>query len=644
MAQRASMAYRKLSARAFLRALVGLIVDNGEGLGLVGGSPGPGRGRQGRGSLRVRETDVKGAGMGRIAVLDPRVADRIAAGEVVERPASVVRELLDNALDAGARTVDIELEEGGRERVRVADDGEGMQRDDAVLAFERHATSKIRTGDDLLHVASLGFRGEALAAIAAVSRVTALTAPAEGQGTRVVLDHGRLLACEPAPRARGTTMDVRGLFAGIPARRKFLKTPATELDHCLRTVRRAALARPAVGFRVRHEGRVVLELAPGSDEARVRALLGDRWGRNLIPIRAEAGRMRVRGWVGRADLHRPTREGIQVVVNGRPVRDGFLIRAATDAFRNTLPPGRYPIAVILLEVPADEVDVNVHPAKAEVRCHRLREVRALVVGAVSDGLGVRAAVPHAPGGLVRPQGGAGGRLAAARPADVARTNWQTLWESPQGRQEAPAVEIDSPAPVEAGADVCPPRRVLAQFRNCFIVAEDREGLLLVDQHVAHERLLYERLRAQLEEGPVPRQAALFPVVLEPGPELVERAREHRERLERCGFVIEDFGVQALRVLEVPAVMGRKTAAEGVLAVLEELGRASRRPAEGLFEHLLATVACHSAVRKGQALTPEKMEYLLQGLDACEAPHHCPHGRVVSLRIDLGPLERAFGRS
>ncbi|RMF76230.1 MAG: hypothetical protein D6738_01890 [Acidobacteria bacterium] len=258
-------------------------------------------------------------------------------------------------------------------------------------------------------------------------------------------------------------------------------------------------------------------------------------------------------------------------------------------------------------------------------------------------MGSRSALPAAPAGLLREARGLPPGAGDAGPPGVRKSAWAPLWGAPPGASGPRAVAEHAEIP--AGAPEAPPaRRALAQFRNCFIVAEDREGLLLVDQHVAHERMLYERLRAQLLEGPVPRQATLFPVVLEPGPELVAIALERREDLERCGFSVEPFGREALRVVEVPAVMGRQTSAEGVLAVLEELARASRRPAERLFEHLLATVACHSAVRKGQPLSPEKMDYLLAGLDACETPHHCPHGRVVSLRVDLGPLERAFGRS
>jgi DNA mismatch repair protein MutL len=585
--------------------------------------------------------------MGNIRVLPQTVADRIAAGEVVERPASVVRELLDNALDAGAARLELDLEDGGRALVALADDGCGMGRDDALLAFERHATSKIRSGDDLDAVRTLGFRGEALAAIGAVAHVTLLTRPAEQEaGTRVVLERGRLSACDPASRARGTTLRVRDLFGGIPARRKFLKSAGTELDHCLRAARRAALARPDVGLRVRHDGRRVLDL-PGVEDAgeRVRALLGDRWGSNLLPVSGEALGMQLWGWVGRSDVHRPTREGIQLLVNRRPVRDPFLLRAVTDAFRNTLPPGRFPVAVVFLDLPPDEVDVNVHPAKLEVRFHRLREVRGLVTGAIAGALGGRAAMPWL-GGAAPPHAGHGAGVApgpqTARPrpptglfdaalaadrADEAVRVATAGWASPP------------PAPAASGRP-----RALAQLRDCYIVAEDDRGLLIVDQHVAHERLLYERLLAQAERGPLPRQAALFPAALEVGPERCEQALAAADLLLCCGFRVESFGTDTIKVSEVPAVMDRQAGPEAVVAVLERLAAGERNPTEPMLHRLLATVACHTAVRKGMPLNREKMDYILGGLEACEAPHHCPHGRVVSLRVDLSALDRNFERS
>jgi DNA mismatch repair protein MutL len=596
--------------------------------------------------------------MTKIRVLPPQVADRIAAGEVVDRPASVLREVLDNALDAGASRIDVDILGGGRERICVADDGHGMSRDDAVLAFERHATSKIATGADLDAVSTLGFRGEALAAIAAVARVTLVTRERGSEaGVRVVLDKGRLVKVEPAPRAPGSTLDVRELFGSVPARRKFLRTVGTELDHSLRAVRRAALARPSVAFRVRHEGRTVLDLpGAGSRHARIRSILGDRLGGLLVEIDAEAGPVVVRGWVGRTDAHRPTRDGLHVFVNARPVRDAFLMRAVQDGFGNTLPPGRFPVAVLDIEMPPDEVDVNVHPAKSEVRFAKPREIRALVAGAVREALGGDAALPglrgmSAVGAGRSPAGGAaaGGEARASADDAAAVSASSSLWDADRLRARADGAvsEMTSGWKEQSGhtsADQGPPtRRALAQHRRCYILAEDADGLLVVDQHVAHERLLYEKLVGEAHDRPLPRQVLLFPAVLELDPEDAEVARDQRALLERCGFVVEPFGGDAVKVSEVPSVYGREAAPEALLTILEQIRRGEPRLGEPMLHLLLATVACHTAVRKGDALSLEKMDYLLSGLDACEAPHHCPHGRVVSLRVDLSTLDDNFDR-
>ena len=582
--------------------------------------------------------------MGHVRVLAPEIADRIAAGEVVERPASVLRELLDNALDAGARRIEIELAGGGRDLVSVADDGCGLDPDDALLAFERHATSKIRSGEDLESVRTLGFRGEALAAIAAVSRVELLTSPASGgEGTRVRIDRGRLLGVERASRAPGTTVQVWELFLGIPARRKFLKSPETELDHCLRAVTRAALARPEVGFWVRHgERTLVSSPAAGEPAGRVADLLGSRLASGLLPIRGDGGRVAVSGWAARTDLHRPTRDDIHLFVNRRPVRDPLLVRAVLDAYRPGLPGGRFPVSVLFIELPPEDVDVNVHPAKSEVRFARPQEVRALLVGAVGQALRGRAAVPAlagSSGALRATSAGAGpGPDHLAPPLPGVRDG-----EGPGPRAlYAPAAPV--PERLDFDEAAVAPARALAQYANCYIVAADERGLLVVDQHVAHERMIYERLIQEAESGPMARQLLLFPQTVELPPGGVEALERERTLFERIGFRFEPFGRSTVVVREVPAVLGR----EAHPATLEDLvARAlegSRAGAEAMFPRLLATVACHSAVRKGMPLSLEQMGYILRGLAACEVPGHCPHGRVISLRVDLAALDRGFDRA
>ncbi|MCU0224170.1 MAG: DNA mismatch repair endonuclease MutL [Acidobacteria bacterium] len=580
--------------------------------------------------------------MGLVRVLPPDVADRIAAGEVVERPASVLRELLDNALDAGSTRVEIELAGGGRDLVSVADDGCGLDPDDALLAFERHATSKIRSGEDLESVRTLGFRGEALAAIAAVSRVEMLTCPGAGsEGTRVRIDRGRLLGVERASRAPGTTIQVWDLFLGIPARRKFLKSPETELDHCLRVVTRAALARPEVGFWVRHGGRTLVS-APSAGEpaGRVADLLGSRLATGLLPVEGDGGRLAVSGWAGRSDLHRPTRDDIHLFVNRRPVRDPLLVRAVLDAYRPGLPGGRFPVSVLFVELPPEDVDVNVHPAKSEVRFSRPQEVRALLFGAIGRALRGRAAVPA----LAQPPVGLSGGGPAAGPGAIPGAT-----SPPAVRDGASPRGLDGAAPPSPGrlawddADG-PPARPLAQFANCYIVAADERGLLVVDQHVAHERMIYERLIAEAESGPMARQLLLFPQTVELPPGGIETLERERGSFERIGFRFEPFGGRTVMVREVPAVLGREARPAALEDLVARAMEGDRSGAEALFPRLLATVACHSAVRKGMPLSLEQMGYILRGLAACEVPGHCPHGRVISLRVDLGALDRGFDRA
>ncbi len=579
--------------------------------------------------------------MGRIHILSPAVADRIAAGEVVERPGAVLRELLDNSRDAGARRIEVDLAAGGVDLVEVADDGHGLGPDDAVLAFERHATSKIRTGEDLAAVATLGFRGEALAAIAAVSRVEMLTRSADSDGgTRVVIDRGKLVNVIPAARAPGTTVTVRDLFAGVPARRKFLKGPGAELEHCLLAATRAALGEWEIGLRVRSEGRDRLVAPPASDPRdRIVQVLGPKWGAALVPATERRGGLVVSVWAGPADLHRTSRDGIHLFVNRRAVRDPLLLRTVLDAYRRTLPGGCFPVVVVQVEISPAEVDVNVHPAKSEVRFQHPRDVRGAVLAALESALGSRAAIPH---------------LASAAARDgAARSDLDELW-SPAERAQAGRFpfaggvgvrEGGAPDRGAPGVDTAPGRvRALAQHRNCYIVAEDEEGLLVVDQHVAHERLLYENLLRQADAGPLPRQSLLFPATIEAGPEAVELAAQRGDMLARAGFQVESFGDGALIVREVPAVLGREVAPDAVVNLLQSLAAISEPGPELLFHRLLATVACHAAVKKGMALTLEKMDYILQGLGSCAAPTHCPHGRVISLRVDLAALDRGFGRA
>ncbi|MFN7965166.1 MAG: DNA mismatch repair endonuclease MutL [Acidobacteriota bacterium] len=592
--------------------------------------------------------------MGLIRILPPQIADQIAAGEVVDRPASVLRELIDNALDAGASRIEAELTDGGIGLIRISDNGLGMERDDAVMAFERHATSKIRSGGDLQEIQTLGFRGEALAAIAAVARVELVTAPAVGEGSRVVVDQGRLMSAGPASRSQGTSLSVIDLFAGIPARRKFLKTAATELDHCVRTIQRAALARPEVGFRIRHADRVLLDAPSAHDsKSRIADVLGSKWANGLVPVEADGGSMRLHGFAARSDLHRFDRDGFHIFVNRRPVRDAMLMRAVQDGFRNLLPSGAFPVVALYLELPPSEVDVNVHPAKSEVRFLKAQEVRAMVVAALRRALGSWAAVPSLSTDLrTSPVDPNRIREYSTNPAsngpDNPRIDFLVASSSPTNSDTYAAEGAGAPSRADALtiSHLVPANGLVAltQYAQCFIVAQDRDGLLIVDQHVAHERLLFEELCKMADSGPLPRQLMLFPVTLDVPPAIEELAGDHGGVLSRLGFGVEPLGGGTLLIREVPSVVGRSAPAEAVLRVLDRLEREAKAGADALFSHALATVACHTAVRKGMTLGLPQMNYILRGLHACEAPTHCPHGRVVSLRLTPEYLERSFGRT
>lgn len=568
--------------------------------------------------------------MSQIRVLDPHVRDQIAAGEVVDRPAAIVRELLDNALDAGSSRIRIETRGGGTETVLVADDGVGMDEHDALLAFERHATSKIRTSEDLRKIGTLGFRGEALAALAAVSRVELVTAAQDGLGTKVVVDHGRIVTRSPQSRSRGTTVAVSALFGAIPARKKFLRTPGTELDHCQRVVMRSALAYPGVGFRFADGERVLID-APATTQwqSRIADLLGSKWRAGLVPVAADGGWVSVTGFAARADFHRGDREWIHLFVNSRPVRDPFLMRSVQDAYRNLLPANAFPVVVLALQLDPQEVDVNVHPAKSEVRFARAGEVRAVLVGALRRALGAVEATPTWSGRDALP---AQEFQAPAMPPQIeSSVLFDAALPSPTpARANEPNPLLDDPVP-------------LGQYADCYIVAFDQRGLILVDQHVAHERILFENLTAMADQGPLARQSLLFPTSLELSPSAEEHLVRDLSAVERLGFGVEPLGRGGVLVREVPSLYQRTATAADLRGVLEELLRAGAGSVEQLFRHRLATVACHTAVRRGMRLGSDQMRFILRGLRACETPTHCPHGRVVSLRLDRDELDRRFGR-
>jgi DNA mismatch repair protein MutL len=582
--------------------------------------------------------------MTRIRILPDHLINQIAAGEVIERPASVVKELLENALDAGARSLTLTLEGGGRRLIRVADDGEGMTRDDALLALERHATSKLASASDLENIATLGFRGEALPAIASVSRLVLTTSRDGAAGTCLELEGGAVRGCRPAGHPRGTTVDVRDLFYNTPARAKFLKSHATELGHIVDLVTAYAVTIPEVRVRLVHEGRELVQAAPGADmKARVIALYGPDWDASL-DISATRDGIRVRGFVAAPEAGGSSRRAQHVYVNGRLVRDRLLGHAVSSACEAFLPRGRHAPIFLFLSCPPAMVDVNVHPAKAEVRFRNPRAVHDLVQTAVLEALRQGKPFAAAPAAEEPVAWHREFPPATARPGTPPTIWHESAWEiavsEPAPGPPAPVPERGDPLDGFARGAVA-----LAHYRESYIVAADDEGLLLVDQHAAHERILYERLLASADSGTEPVQDLMFPLTLPAPPVLRPGLEEVCRCLSSIGFASEPFGEGSLVVRSVPGLMANADPAALVRDLLDQIAAAPGQAAAlpGARERLLATVACHAAIKVRMPLTPEKMNYLINELFRTATPLKCPHGRPAVVRWAHRDLERGFLR-
>ncbi len=562
----------------------------------------------------------------RIRLLPDALINLIAAGEVVERPASVVKELVENALDAGARSVAVRLEAGGRQLVAVEDDGCGMDADDALLALERHATSKIASASDLAAIATLGFRGEALPSIAAASRLELETATADGLGTRVEVEFGRVLGQRPCARARGTTVAVRELFGRLPARLKFLRSEATELRHAVATVTGLAFTTPAVGFTLAHGARTLLRLPPVREAAqRLPDLAGGRRAREARPLRHAAGAVRVSGYL----LPPAGARELVLAVNGRLVRDRALAGAVNRALRG--PSGMVEAdAYIAIELPPDAVDVNVHPAKTEVRFAD----PGRVIAAVTQALAAARPALHGPAEVRRVVSvDAAPHLDRPLPLGF-----------PAHRPAAyptPAPFADRVSEAEA-APVTATRwgRYIGQYRETYLVLEDPDGLVLIDQHVAHERVLFERLLDRRSRPAV--QGLLLPEIVELTPALAALAAEAAPELAALGLEIEAASGAAVRVLGVPAPLPASGAAALVQHLLADLAD-SVTPGDGVRERAAASLACHAAIKKNRPLGRAEAEHLLADLAAVNDPHRCPHGRPIVLRLPHEEIERRIGR-
>jgi len=565
-----------------------------------------------------------------IQVLPPEVAGKIAAGEVVERPASVVKELIENAIDAGATDVRVEIRQGGRRFIQVADNGCGIPADQAELAFARHATSKLRDVDDLEQIASLGFRGEALASVAAVAQVTLLTRPHEAEvARRVRVDGGQLVRNEPAAAPAGTVVTVENLFYNVPARQKFLRRPATEAAHIHATVTRYAIAYPDRRFELVSEGRsIFLSPASGSLYDVLAAVLGLETAEALLPVEGEGEHgLRLAGYVGPPSLHRSTRADVIFFVNHRWIQDRSLSVAVSQAYHTFLPVGRHPVVVLLLEMDPSQVDVNVHPTKREVRFHNGRAVFALVQATVRKAVTAQApvAVSLSPPDWSAPRWGGAGALA---PASVSRPD---LGPEP------------TTGPLWANASTMPPLRVVGQVALTYIVAEGPDGLYLIDQHAAHERVLYEEMMADRAEGEPAGQALLQPLPATLTPRQAAALAENLAHLQQFGFDLEPFGGETWLLRAVPPTLQRGDPTRTLADILDELAE-GKTPLEDSQEgRVVASICRQVAIKGGQSLSPEEMRELIQRLEKASSPRTCPHGRPTMIHISAVLLARQFGR-
>jgi len=587
-----------------------------------------------------------------IRVLPDVLISQIAAGEVVERPAAALKEILENSLDAGASEIQIDLEQGGIKRIRVADNGSGIARDELALALTRHATSKIASLADLEQVASLGFRGEALASIAAIARVQLGSRSADAEHAWTVQAEGGRLS-EPAPAARGTgtTLDIQDLFFNTPARRKFLKTEATEYAHCAETVRRLALANPQVAFTLSHNGRVQLRLNAEPAHSRVRQVLGESFEHNTVAVDAAAGVLRLSGWVIRPGAATASRDSQHVFVNGRYVRDKLIVHALKEAYRDVLHHQLNPAYCLFIELPPEAVDVNVHPAKTEIRFRDSRGVHQFLFHAVERLLSapVEVGAPDAPApNAPRPAYAAPQQASMPLQVNEAMAFYAPLAAQGSGVRGqdsgglvAPAAQ---PSPASGQGDAPPLGYALGQLHGVYVLAQNAQGLVLVDMHAAHERVVYEKLKTALDARAVPAQTLLIPVALTVDARDVAEIGPHLEVLAGIGFELSITSPTSVAVRSVPWLLKDADPVELTRAVLAEVAEfgVARLLAERRNE-LLATLACHGAVRANRHLTLPEMNALLREMEATERAGQCNHGRPTWFQIGLKELDGMFMR-
>ena len=598
-----------------------------------------------------------------LRLLPETLVNRIAAGEVIERPAAAVKELVENAIDAGAQHIDVVLEDGGRVLISVADDGCGMSADELALAVERHATSKL-PDDDLVDIKTLGFRGEALPSIGAVARLC-ITSRATGASDAyaIEIDGGRKGIPKPAALGAGTRVEVRDLFYATPARLKFLKASRTEVDHAADAIKRLAMAHPEIAFSLSDEDRVRFRYGSAQGELltarldRLAAVMGRDFADNAVSVTAERQGLRLSGFAGVPTLNRGNARAQYLFVNGRPVQDRLLVGAVRGAYQDFLARNRHPMVALFLDVPPETVDVNVHPAKAEVRFRDAGLVRGLIVGGLRHALeaaGHRASTTVAAAALGAFQPGGGGaaswRQSSTVPRELAEiaaayqapssTGVLDSFDTPSAR--AAIDEIETPGGHAAVS--FPLGAARAQVHGTYIVAQTETGMVIVDQHAAHERLVYERMKAALANGGAKRQGLLIPEVVEMEEAALERLCARVAELEELGLVIEKFGPGAVVVREVPALLGQSD----VTGLLRDLADDLEEFGAGLalkerLEDVCSTMACHGSVRAGRRLTPDEMNALLREMEVTPHSGQCNHGRPTYVELNLADIEKLFGR-
>ncbi len=623
--------------------------DSGRGLEV--GIPSPGHVLGGSPVAMVQLRWVRAATVARrlmvistimtIRKLSQDVASRIAAGEVIERPASVVKELIENSIDAGARDVRIEVRQGGRRLIRVIDDGNGIPQDEVELAFERYATSKLRALEELSEISTLGFRGEALPSIAAVSQVTVVTrAPGDEAGTLLRLDGGRVVHRESRGTAKGTVVTVENLFYNTPARLKFMRSVTTEARHISELVTCYAMAYPALRVSLVSDGRMVFRSGGSGNLYDVLVeVYGLDTAQRLLEIQAGSvsdSSVSVAGFVSDPLLHRSHARNVTTLVNRRFVRDRLIGYAVREAYHGLLPKGRHPIVVLSVELPSSDVDVNVHPAKSEVRFRDTGMVFSAVQKAVRQTLSRRAPVP-----------GDSASFGWERVIEARQRRLVDVGRGPSARPGELALEVQRTARPMVRAEEPPARdklpmlRVLGQLGLTYIIAEGPTGMYLIDQHAAHERVLYERLQSQRSRSAIVSQTLVEPMTIEPGPRLPAIDEERLAKLRDLGFEMEHFGTRTYLVRSVPAILQTAELAQSILDIIEEADRADGvRPWE---EEITIGLACRGATKAGQVLAMEQMRELILELEQTSLPRTCPHGRPTMLHVSAEQLEREFGR-